>query len=135
MDNFMLFQLNYSSAAFFIRMLVVFTLIPFGVKKFVSRKEPHNEFPAVMGLSPEISFYLALFAETFAPACLFFGFFTRIAALGGMLNMGIAYWAFTKMPTFKTTPYYYAPSVPILIGYFIVFLIGPGNYSLDYLIF
>lgn len=135
MESFFLFQLNYDFAALLIRWLVVFTLIPFGIKKFVSRKTMSAEFPAVMGLSHKLSFYMALFAETVAPACLFIGFFTRIAALGGILNMGVAYRVFSKTEKFKETPYYYAPSFPILLGYCIVFLLGPGNWSLDAFIF
>lgn len=135
MDGFFLFELNYDAAALFARLFIVIALLPFGIKKFQTRKDPPAEFPRALGLSSKYSFYLAMFAETFAPFCLFWGFFTRIAALGGMLNMGVAYWVDTKEPSFKSTPFYYATALPILLGYVIVFLLGPGKISLDYLMF
>lgn len=135
MDGFFLFELNYDAAAVFARLFVVIVLLPFGVKKFMRRTNPPEEFPAVLGLSAKHSFYMAMFAETVAPFCMFWGFFTRLAALGGMLNMGVAYWVDTKEQSFKSTPFYYAMALPILLGYIIVFLLGPGKISLDYLIF
>lgn len=135
MDGFFLFELNYDVAALFARLFVVAVLLPFGVKKFLARNTPPAQFPAVLGLTPKYAFYMAMFAEIVGPFCLFWGFFTRIAALGGILNMGTAYWADTRMPSFKNMPFYYAEAFPILLAYVIVFLLGPGKISLDYLIF
>ena len=135
MEEFFLYQCSYSVAVFLLRLAVAAVILPFGATKFLNRKHPPEKFPAVLGLNQKMSFYLALFAETFAPFCLVFGFFTRIAALGGMLNMGVAYYVDTKEQSFKTTPFYYAQALPILLGYILVFILGPGNFSLDYLIF
>lgn len=134
-SNFFTWQCSYSTAAFLMRLVVAVTLLPFGIKKWVQRDNLKNGFPEVMGLSHETSFYLALFAETFAPCCLIFGFFTRIAALGGVLNMGIAYLKYIHFPAHKNDPYYYAPSLPILLGYICVLILGPGKFSLDHLFF
>ena len=135
MNNFFLYEFSYDTAALLSRLFVAIILLPFGIKKFLSRKNPPAQFPAVLGLDSQMSFYCAMFAETFAPICLVTGFFTRIAALGGMLNMGVAYYIDTKEPSFKSTPFYYAMALPILLGYIIVLILGPGKYSLDYLIF
>lgn len=133
-ENIMLNDVSYSLAALLIRLLVAATLLPFGIKKFVSRNDV-REFPSVFGLSWKTSFYLAMFAEICAPVCLIFGFFTRIAALGGMANMGIAYWKYIHFPAHKNDPYYYAPALPILLGFIVVFIVGPGACSLDFLMF
>lgn len=133
--GFMTGELNYATAALFLRLLVAIVLLPFGIKKWVERKNLKGNFPAVLGLSHELSFYLALLAETIAPVCLVFGFFTRLAALGGICNMGVAYYTYIHFPAHKNDPYYYAPALPILLGYIAVLLIGPGKFSLDYLFF
>lgn len=131
----MTIQTNYALTALLLRLLVAATLLPFGIKKVVEREKLKNNFPSVMGLSSQLSFYLAAFAETVAPICLIFGFFTRVAALGGILNMGLAYYTYIHFPKHKEDPYYYAPSLPILLGYIAVLITGPGVCSLDYFIF
>lgn len=134
-NDFMAGELNYATAALFLRLIVAITMLPWGIIKIVDRKQKANDFYAVMGLSPVTSFYLAAFAETFAPICLIFGFFTRIAALGGVLNMGVAYLTDLRLPSHKKEPYYYDDSFPLLLGYIAIVLVGPGAYSLDYLMF
>lgn len=133
--TFMTGELNYAAAAFLLRMIVAITLLPFGVKKFADRAKLENNFPAVLGLSAKTSFFLAMMAEILAPACLVFGFFTRLAAIGGICNMGVAYYSYIHWPKHKEDPYYYAPSLPILLGYIAVLFVGPGAFSLDYLFF
>lgn len=128
-------QISYAWAALLFRLLVAITLLPFGIKKIKDKDTLKKEFPPVFGLSHQTSFYLAMFAETFAPACLILGFFTRLAALGGIANMGIAYFMYIHFPAHKNDPYYYAPSLPILLGYIAILFVGPGCFSLDHFIF
>lgn len=135
MDCFFTARISYDWVALLLRLAVAVTLLPFGIAKFTKRHDPPAQFFAVLGFSGKTSFYLAMFAETFAPFCLILGFFTRIAALGGCLNMAIAYLEYKKMHKADNAPYYYAPALPILLGYVIVLLMGPGKISLDYLIF
>lgn len=127
--QFFNYQQSYAAVTFMLRWVVALTLIPFGIMKIAKHDTLSKNFPAVMDLSSKTSFYLAMFAEIAGPLCLFFGFFTRFAALGGILNMGLAY----KID--KKTPGYYAMPLPILLGYIAVFIAGPGAWSLDHLMF
>ncbi len=133
-DNFMIGQLNYATAALLLRLIVAACLLPFGIKKVAEWQERKNNFFSVFGLPKSTSYFLAAFAEICAPTMLVFGFFTRIAALGGILNMGVAYYMDIKVIK-NNNPYYYATAFPILICYIAVFIIGPGTYSLDYFLF
>lgn len=134
-NTFMTGELSYAAAAFFLRMVIALTMLPWGMTKFANRKQDANDFYAVLGFSPVVSFYLAMFAELVAPFCLIFGIFTRVAALGGILNMAVAYWVDLRLPSHKEEPYYYDDSFPLLLGYIAIALVGPGAWSLDAAIF
>lgn len=135
LTGFMTGQVSYSLVALLLRLMVIICLIPYGIKKLTQWHDSHEHFPAVLGLSAEMSFYMALFAETMAPFALLIGLFTRLAAIGGIINMSVAYLTYIKFPVHKNDPYYFAPSLPILLGYVLVLIMGPGAFSLDYIFF
>lgn len=113
-------------AAFWIRLAIGLSLLPYVITKFKEMKKPPEKFPTIFGMAPRTAFYLAMGAEAFASIGCIFGFFTRLAALVGAFNMGVATW---KVHSKDWT----APAMPYFLGFIAILFIGAGKFSLDYL--
>lgn len=126
-NSFFLGQLNYDWAALLLRLAIGIALLPYGIKKFRERHEMKS-FPAVLGMSSRVSFCLAMTVETLASVCMILGLWTRLAAIPAIVNMGIA-------TNVSRGQYFTSPAQAYLLGFIAILLVGPGKYSLDYLIF
>lgn len=126
--DIMIEPISYDWAAFIIRWAIGLALLPFPIKKFFTRDEEASKFFGVMFFTPEISFYLAMIMEFLVSVMFMAGFFTRFIAIPGIVTMGIA----TKYTKGK---YFTSPAQAFLLGIIAVLIIGPGKYSLDWLIF
>lgn len=113
-------------AALWIRLAIGFSLLPYVITKIKERKTPPDKFPSVFGMSSHTSFYLAMAVEAFASLGCIFGFFTRLAALAGACNMGIATWKVHGKD-------WSATAMPYFFGFIAILFIGAGKISLDYL--
>lgn len=113
-------------AAFWIRLAIGISLLPYVITKLKERKTPPEKFPAVFGISPRTSFYLAMAAEAVASLGCIFGFCTRLAALIGACNMGVATWKVHSKD-------WSATAMPYFFGFIAILFIGAGKFSLDYL--
>ncbi|MBD5557277.1 MAG: DoxX family protein [Desulfovibrio sp.] len=113
-------------AILLLRWVIGLALLPYAVQK-ICTPSMGDKFHAVMGMSPKLSFHLAMCVETLASVCLLLGLGTRIAAVAGICNMSVA---------FKVAhgPYLTAPSAPFLLGFIAVLVTGPGRFALDALI-
>ncbi len=85
------------------------------------------EFGDPIGLGPEISLGLTVFAEILCAFFILIGLFTRIAAIPLMITMLVAVFIVHADHDFgkKELALFY------LINYFVLFLSGAGKYSLD----
>ena len=88
------------------------------------------EFPAIMGMSPELSLGLAVFAEVFCSILLIAGFATRLAVVPLIITMLVA-----ALIIHGTEPFVkQESSLQYLLVYVVLFFTGSGKYSIDYLL-
>ena len=98
-----------------------------GFKKKQKLVNGNFEFGDPIGLGPEISLGLTVFAEILCAFFILIGLFTRIAAIPLMITMLVAVFIVHADHDFgkKELALFY------LINYFVLFLSGAGKYSLD----
>ncbi|MBC6491291.1 DoxX family protein [Flavihumibacter stibioxidans] len=88
------------------------------------------QFPPVMGLTPELSLGLAIFAEVLCSIFLMAGFVTRLAVLPLIITMLVAALVFHGADPFAKKEL----SLQFLLAYVVLLLAGSGKYSVDYLL-
>lgn len=88
------------------------------------------QFPPVMGLSPELSLGLAVFAEVLCSVFLIAGFATRLAVIPLIATMLVAAFIIHSADPFGKQE----PSLQFLLAYVVLLLAGSGKYSIDYLL-
>lgn len=127
----MSYPVSYAWALLLSRFAIALALCPWGLKKwsnyrkFNAKNEPPKIF-AVGPLSARVGFTCVMLIELLTPVFLVLGFFTRLAVIPGIFAMGVAVRE-TK------GPYFTAPAMPFLLMLIVFLIIGPGEYSLDYL--
>ncbi len=89
-----------------------------------------SQFPAVLGMSSEISLLLAVFAEVVCSIFILFGFGTRLAVVPLVITMLVAVLYIHAADPFAKQE----PGIQFLILYVILFVTGSGKYSIDYLL-
>jgi putative oxidoreductase len=105
-------------------------LILHGWAKLTGFPKLSKEFPDPLGVGSTASLALAVFAEVLCALLLALGLFTRFAALGLMVTMGVAFFLVHKAslemgPGSGELAYIY------LAGFVTVFIAGPGRFALD----
>lgn len=90
--------------------------------------EEEIQFADPFGLGPTISLALAVFAEGFCSLLVFLGFKTRLATIPLIITMATAFF------TVHLTQEFGRQEKAILFGFafIVLFLTGPGKYSLDH---
>jgi putative oxidoreductase len=88
------------------------------------------QFPAVFGMSAEMSLALAVFAEVFCSILILVGFATRLATLPLIMTMLIAVFSIHAADAFAQKE----PAVLYLSGYLVLLVAGSGKYSVDQLL-
>ena len=88
------------------------------------------QFPAMFGMSPELSLGLAVFAEVFCSILLLVGFATRLAVLPLIVTMLIALIFVHAADPFAKQE----PAIYYLLVYLTLLFSGAGKYSVDYLL-
>ena len=109
-----------------------------GWGKFSMLKGDTVEFADPFGWGPRTSLILCIVGEVFAPAMIALGLFTRPAALGAAITMGVAAFSFHAAdPLFIPRDGGRAKELALLymIPFVLFFFTGPGKLSLDALIF
>lgn len=87
-------------------------------------------FPPVLGLSPELSLGLVVFAEVICSILILLGFVTRLAVVPLAITMLVAaFYIHAADPFAKQEPALY-----YLLVYIVLFFTGSGKYSFDYLL-
>ncbi|MBD1426567.1 DoxX family protein [Sphingobacterium arenae] len=118
-------------AAFILRIGFGVLMIPYhGYVKLVEFNERKDEFMDLLGLGSSISLSLAIFAEFFCSILLVLGLFTRFAAIPLLTTMLIAL-SIHNWEIFGQ----YELATAFFVGYLSILTLGPGKFSLDYLIF
>lgn len=126
--NFMIDPVSYDLAALCLRLTVGVALLPFAIKKILTREESSEKFPKVLFFSSEAGFYSALAIELIASVCMIFGFLTRLIAIPAICNMAAA-------TNVSRGQYWTSPAQAYLLGFISILIVGPGKYSLDWILF
>ena len=100
-----------------------------GWDKVMNFEKYSSQFIKFLGLSQSVSLGLAIFGELVCAALLVVGLFTRFAALGAAITMGVAFWighgGKLSGPQSGEMAFLY------LGAYAALFVAGAGRFSLD----
>ena len=104
-------------------------MLTHGIPKMAMLSDPSG-FMDFMGLGPEMSLGLVIFAEVFCSVFIMFGFATRLAAIPLAITMLVAIFVAHGDDPFnkQEMAYHY------LLVYVMLALLGSGRYSIDYLL-
>lgn len=94
-------------------------------------------FAVTMGLGAEIELAMAIFAEIFCALLVVVGFQTRLAAIPLIYTMFVAALVYHYKDNFFYLPHYSSNKEFALIyaaGFILIFFLGAGKYSIDYLL-
>lgn len=99
-------------------------------KLFVFLSGGPIQFPPVMGMSPELSLGLTVFAEVFCSLFILAGFATRLAVIPLMITMLVAVLFIHSAHPFAKQE----PALQYLLVYVVLLFAGSGKYSVDHLL-
>lgn len=102
-------------------------LFSHGWRKMMNYQDISDSFPSVLGMGPELSLSMAVFAEVFCAALLALGLFTRLALVPLIITMLVAVFIIHADDPFNKQEF----GLLYLLPYITLFLTGPGKYSLD----
>lgn len=94
-------------------------------------------FKATLGLGAEIELFLAIVAEVLCGMLVLVGFQTRLASIPLIFAMFVASVLFHWNDQFFYLPGYVSNkefAIVYGVGFMLIFLLGSGKYSIDYLI-
>ena len=100
-----------------------------GLDKMTNFNDLSLDYPSVMGLGSYTTLMLSIFTEFCCSLFLIAGLITRIITIPMIIAMGVAFFDIhdAMIPDGELALIY-------LITFFILFIVGPGRYSFDYLI-
>lgn len=118
-------------ALLILRLVIGVFMLTHGIGKFQNlfSGEP-IQFPDPMGVGATASLALAVFAEVFCSILIIIGVGTRFAAIPLFITMIVAAFIIHKNDGFGKQEF----ALLYAVIYSTIILIGPGKYSLDYLL-
>lgn len=131
-SGFFVDPVSYDLSAFIFRLAIGLALLPYPIQKYMNREVAPKKFPGILFFSPEMGFYIAMVVEFGASISLISGFLTRLIAIPAIINMGVATNYDLAEQKYKT---WTATAAPYFLGLLGILIVGPGKYSLDWLIF
>lgn len=118
------------TSAFILRIFAaIFMIYAHGYGKVSSVLSGNLGFLDPLGIGPEASLILAAFAEGVCAFLILIGFWTRLASLFLIGNMLVAIF-FHHIPSGDAFGGYEMAALYLLV-WVVVFLLGPGKYSID----
>jgi len=118
-----------TSVAIFRVLTAFFMLYGHGWGKLMSVFGGNFQFLDPLGIGPTAALILAAFAEGICSLLIMFGFWTRLASLILTINMAVAVFL-VHLPA---GDWFGDMELPViyLLAFFVIFLLGPGNFSVD----
>ena len=101
-----------------------------GLSKWERLFADEIKFADPIGMGPEVSLFLVVVAEVFAPLFVIMGFKTRWASVFPIIAMFVAAFIVHGDDPFRKMEM----ALLYFFGYLLLALTGPGKYSLDYLL-
>jgi putative oxidoreductase len=106
-------------------------LMQYGFQKMQKFGEFKSTFPDPFGLGSELSLVLCIFAEFFCSLLLALGLFTRLVLIPLIINMLVVVFFAHANDPFSQKEH----GLSFLFPHILIFLTGPGRFSLDALLF
>lgn len=106
----------------------IFMFYGHGLGKLLKVYRGEFQFGDPIGLGPEVSLVLSAFAEGICAVLLIVGLMTRFSALVLTINMAVAFLFVHITQTFADMEL----ALIYLVVFLVIFLMGPGKYSIDY---
>ena len=112
-----------------VRVLFGALFLTHGIDKLVNFNELSETYPSVLGLGSYMTLMLSVFCEFGCSLLLMAGLLTRVILLPMIVSMAVAFFDIhdAMMPEGELALIY-------MIVFFILFLTGPGRFSVDHLI-
>jgi len=101
-------------------------MLTHGIPKINMLSDPSG-FPDPVGVGGTVSLILALIGEVVAPILIIIGFKTKWAAIPAIITMGVAAFVVHATDDLGTKEM----ALLYFIAFLVIFLAGPGKYSLD----
>ena len=100
-----------------------------GMDKMMNFNQLSLNFPSVLGLGSYTTLMLAVFSEFCCSIFLIAGFLQRLILIPMIVSMGVAFFDVHDaiLPEGELSLIY-------MIVFFVLFLVGPGRFSVDYLV-
>lgn len=113
----------------FLRFFFGVMLMLHGIDKMINFQQLSETFPDIMGFGSYMSLMLAIFFEFCCSIFLIFGLLVRITVIPLMLTMAVAFFDVHDgiLPEGEISLIY-------LVLFIILYITGPGRYSIDFLI-
>ena len=105
-------------------------LMNHGIQKWSNFQELSTSFPDPLGLGSPLSLGLAIFAELVCSMAFIIGFLYRLAMIPMIFTMGIAFFVIHANDAFAMKEL----ALVYLIVFILMYISGPGKYSVDYMI-
>lgn len=106
-------------------------LLYHGIQKLGSFSELSSTFPDPLGLGSQLSLSLAILGELVCSLGFIFGLLYRLAMIPMIFTMGIAFFVFHRQDPFVIKEL----SFNYLIVFLIMYITGPGKFTLDRFLF
>ena len=119
-----------SLALFLLRIGLGALMLPHGYKKLMNFATKSSTFADPLNIGPTTSMALTIFAEFFCAVFIIMGLLTRLATIPLIIAMSVAVFIAHQGKIFsegETATLY-------LVGFVVLFLTGPGKFSMDRLI-
>ena len=113
-----------------LRLLLGLLFLKHGLDKLAAFEELESVFPDPLGISSKSSLILAIFGELICSVGFILGFFYRLALIPMITTMAVAYFLVHGNDPFATKELTFV----YLSLFLILFVAGPGRYSIDHLI-
>ena len=117
-------------AALVLRLLVGGLFMYHGWGKVAGYEQMVTQFPDVIGVGSKLSLQLVIFGEAVCGILVALGLLTRLAVIPIFITMAVAFFVAHGKDPFdaKTLPFLYMGLC------LVIFILGPGRYSIDALI-
>lgn len=127
---FLVGNFAFNVATLFLRLFAGGMMLTHGIGKIMNFETLVQSFPDPIGLGSAMTLTLITTVEVAFSAFLIIGLFTRLSAIPLIVAMSVA--AFLTYPAFSLT---HSELAIIYLGVYVaIFLVGPGKFSVDYLI-